>query len=479
MDDDISQSASAIPAVPQTHEEALRYLCRPISKAAYPPDPTPLRSLLASLGHPERQFRSVIVTGSVGKGTVAHLLAAALREAGIRTGLFTGPHLHYFRERMAIDGDPIDVPALVEQAGRVALHAGENIGRLSTFELTTALAFDWFASQGVEVAVLEVGIGGRFDAVNFAPAESAVIMPIELEHTTLLGDSLAAIAYHKAGVIHENGFAVVAPQSREVFEVIVTTCQERGATLVEMARVGRWNSPAHGAYHVSYGDVSLRGQTPLLGRHNMLNIAIALAWVMQANARGYAVAPAHVAQAARHLRMPGRVEMVGRDGVSFLIDGAHTPTAAMALSDTLESLSPPGPLTYLIGMSRDKNAPGFLRALHVAERADVVLTTFSGHRAMSLADLSRLAAEVGLKAQAIPSLSEAIGQVTARHQGKGLVVATGSLHMAAQTREQLGLLSDELLAETMLNRSIFSGPEYLALVDSDPTPDKVSRLPSR
>jgi len=478
MNDDTSQSA-VNPTVPRTYEEALRYLCHPVSKAAYPPDPAPMKSLLARLDHPERRFRSVIVTGSVGKGTVAHLLAATLREAGIRAGLFTGPHLHYFRERMAIDGEPISVPALVEQVGRIGLHAEQEPGRLSTFELTTALAFDWFAGRGVEVAVLEVGIGGRFDAVNFAPAESAVIMPIELEHTTMLGDSLAAIAYHKAGVIPENGFAVVAPQSPEVLEVIVTTCQERGATLVETARGGRWNDPAHGAYHVSYGGASLRGQTPLLGRHNMLNIAIALAWVTQAKARGYAVAPAHVAQAARHLRMPGRVEMVSGDGVSFLIDGAHTPTAAMALAGTLESLSPPGPLTYLIGMSRDKNAPGFLRALRVPERAGVVLTTFSGHRAMALDDLSHLAAEVGLKAQPIPDLGQAISEVVARHQGKGLVVATGSLHMAAQTRERLGLLSDELLAETLLNRSIFSGPEYLALVDSDPSPDKVSRLPSR
>jgi dihydrofolate synthase/folylpolyglutamate synthase len=149
MDDNPSRPSSTAAGVPQTYEEALHYLCHPVSKATYPGDLKPLKSLLACMGQPENRFRSVIITGSVGKGTVAHLLAAALREGGIRTGLFSGPHLHYFRERMAIDGEPISIPALIEQVGRITPHVEQGPGPLSTFELTTALAFDWFARQGV------------------------------------------------------------------------------------------------------------------------------------------------------------------------------------------------------------------------------------------------------------------------------------------------------------------------------------------
>ena len=159
----------------------------------------------------------------------------------------------------------------------------------------------------------------------------------------------------------------------------------------------------------------------------------------------------------------------------------------------LVSLAPPGPLTYLIGMSRDKNAPGFLRALRVPERAGVMLTTFSGHRAMALADLSHLADEVGLSAQTCPDLGQAIGRIAERRQGKGLVVATGSLHMAAQTREQLGLLSNDLLAEARAHLDgetsleevrfvLFGEPTYRVFemaLDAAKVQEQMERLRSR
>lgn len=482
MTDDAATSPTLPDATLPGYEAALHYLCKPVSKASYPPDLTPLKTLLARMGDPQKAFRSVIITGSVGKGTVAYLLAAALREAGLRTGLFSGPHLHNFRERMAIDGQPISVPALVEQVSHVQPHVEQDIGRLSTFELATALGFGWFAEQEIEVAVLEVGIGGRYDAVNLAPAESAILMPIELEHTVLLGNTLAQIAHHKAGVIHPGGFVITAPQLPEALEVIEATCREQNASLLDLRREATWEmADGHNAYRVTVGDVTLRGETPLLGRHNALNIAAVLAWATQAARRGYPIAPEHVAGAARGLHMVGRVERVERDGISLLIDGAHTPAGAAALADTLDSLPQSGPRTYIVGLSRDKNAPGFLKALRIPPDATLYLSTYRGHRAMPSDELATLAShtDLHLHARSIPGYADALNEALARHadaQG-GMIVVTGSLHMAAQTRERLGLLSDEALAEARLTRGIFTGPDYLAQVDSDHS-DEPAQQPS-
>lgn len=467
MSDKTSHTFPHAHNLPVAYEEALHYLCRPVSKASYPSDLSPLQTLLARLGHPESQFRSVIITGSIGKGTVAHLVAEASRRAGLRTGLFTGPHLYHFRERMAIDGASISVETLVEQVERLKQHMTEDIGRLSTFEMGTALAFNWFAVQGVEFAVLEVGIGGRYDAVNLAPADSAIITPIELEHTTLLGNSLAKIAHHKADVVPAGGVVVSAPQPPEAMQVIKETCRAREATLIDLGEVATWERTNREGFRVSHGDTEIAGKTPLLGNHNALNIATALAWADEAGKRDLPVRAAHVAEVARTLHMPGRMELVERGQTSILIDGAHTPGAARALADTIDSLAIDGPHTYLVAISKDKDVSGFLGALRIREGAGAILTTYRGHRVMPLEDLAELAANIGLDAQAIPDYREALDKALARRGDGGLVVVTGSLFMAAQTREILGLLSKDELAEARLTRSIFTGPEYLALIDSD------------
>ena len=177
--------------------------------------------------------------------------------------------------------------------------------------------------------------------------------------------------------------------------------------------------------------------------------------------------------------MTGRVELVNHENVSLLIDGAHTPVGAAALADTLDSLPQSGPRTYMVGISRDKDAAGFLAALRIPDDATLVLTTYQGHRAMPLEDLAGLAPEAnaGPKVETTPHYAEALDRAMARHRSGGLIIVTGSLHMAAQTRERLGLLSDEALAEARLTRGIFSGPDYLALVDGDRS-DDTTRQPS-
>lgn len=448
--------------LPATFEMTLRGLCRPVSKSAYPGDLQPLRELLARLGQPQTRFEAVIVAGSVGKGTTAHLVAAALTQAGMRGGLFTGPHLHSYRERLALGGQAISPEALAERAARVLVL--EN-NPLSTFEVATALAFDWFAAEAVRMAVLEVGIGGRYDAVNEAPAGSAIIMPVEREHTFMLGKSLAEIAFHKAGVVPRDGFAVVAPQMPEALEIIEATCRERNAEMVYLPARATWqNESPGGAFRVKYGEIEVAGPTNLPGYHNGLNIAAAVVWAAEAARRGLAVGPQHAGRAAEVLRMPGRMERVERGGVTVLIDGAHTPGGAGALSQVVGGLYNGGPLTYVVGVSYDKQPRPLIEALEVPPQAKVIFTDFYSHRASGPERLAAVAGGLGIEATLTPDVATALEQVLAAHAGRGLVVVAGSLYLAAEAREALGLLDPGELAEAKLTREVFSGDDYLAKV---------------
>jgi dihydrofolate synthase/folylpolyglutamate synthase len=459
---------------PDTYEEALRYLCRPIRQADYPHDSLPLSALLTRLGEPQGAYRSVIVTGSRGKGTVAHLLAAALHYAGYKVGLYTGPHLHLFRERMCINGHPISREALLAQVRSIAPAVERGPGPFSTFELTTTLAFHWFASQHVDVAVLEVGIGGLWDAVNQAPADTAAITTIEAEHTSMLGTTPEQIALHKAGVIRPNGLVICAPQPDQAWAVIADTAQALDATLVDMRQTATWQStldPASGTatFEVSHRQSILRGSTRLLGHHNALNIAQAAAWAYEVASRNYSVGPAHVVQAANDLSLPGRAELLAHEGAWLLLDGGHTPGSAAALADLIEELPPSVPPTYVVGIASDKDAHGFLTSLRIPAGASLVLTTYVGHRATPPDKLSDHARRAGLEPQLALNLSEAIQTALEWHAGDGLIVLTGSLQLVAQAREILGVVRTRDLPEIRLTRAIFTGADYLFRIRSGQT----------
>lgn len=211
--------------------DALNQIIQPIHAVAYPRPLDGLRALLAALNNPQARFPSTVVAGSVGKTTVCHALAAEKAGQG-RIALYTSPHLHSFRERIIIDGAPITMDAFAEMWARVR-GAAERIGRtdFSTFEWTTALAFTYFAEMRVDHAVLEIGLGGRFDAVNLAPHSAAYITPIEMEHAAMLGGTLETIAWHKAGVIRRGEIVHVAPQPAEVMAVIGREAEIQGAQL--------------------------------------------------------------------------------------------------------------------------------------------------------------------------------------------------------------------------------------------------------
>lgn len=344
--------------------EALAYLAD-LARFGARPGLERITYLAERLGNPHRAFRSVHVAGTNGKGSTAAAIAAALQAAGFRVGLYTSPHLVRFHERIRVDGQPIGDQELAAAMERVRPWAEEaacdpQVGRPTQFEVGTALAFDHFARQGVEWAVLEVGLGGRWDATNLVTPELAVITPIGHDHMNVLGGSLAAIAGEKAGIIKPGRPVVLAPQPPEALEVLVARARQVGAPVVQVVEGRGAGAFGYRSLQTDLARTRFRLETPwgttmelalpLGGSHQALNGAVAAAAILSLAPRlrpdagllgrgGQAQPRAWEAEVARWLeegwralRWPGRLEIArGR----LILDGAHNPEGARALARAL------------------------------------------------------------------------------------------------------------------------------------------------
>jgi dihydrofolate synthase/folylpolyglutamate synthase len=335
-----------------------------------------IEGLLAALGHPEERYTLVQVGGTNGKGSIASMLAAILKAGGRRVGLYTSPHLCSFRERIRVNAEPIAPDAVVD--GVDAL--GTLLARFDAtmFEATTALALDHFAREAVDVAVLEVGLGGRLDATTVGRPAATVLGPIDLDHQQYLGSTLAAIAAEKAAIIR-SGIALSAAQAPEAAAVVLRRAQEAHVPLLlegrDLAVTVQARSLAGQRISVTGPDGKLVGlELPLLGAYQPANalLAVAAARVLGAGE------PAIRAGLAR-ARWPGRLEIVRRDPL-LVLDGAHNPAGARALARSLRELFGADPLTLVLGLSQDKDAPAILGSL-VPLATRVVLTRASNPRA--------------------------------------------------------------------------------------------------
>ncbi len=411
----------------QDYLNALHAICQPVGAADFHWSLEPTHHLLSELGSPERSFPAVVVAGSVGKGTACHQLASLLNVKGdeLRVGLYTGPHLHTFRERLVIDGQMISREEFT--AGVKVVHtAAEKLPyRYSTFEMATALALWWFAQRNVSIAILEVGIGGRWDAVNTVENVLALITPIEREHAAMLGGSLMTIAWHKAGIIRPGGQALSAEQPPVVEDVLREEAAQKGAALDFMASQA----------------IAEAACENLMGRG-----LIAPSPNTQSEKQGIQAEP-----------LPARLEQITLDGRSILIDGGHTALAAKRLRARIdETAGMDAPVRMIVGMFRDKAVRDYVTSFDEV-RFHVVLTTAPGHRAFRP---EALAAEAGLtaaKIEIVPDLADALQSGGT----EALTVICGSLRLAGLAREMLGLLDNELLTEARATREIFEGVDYL------------------
>ena len=391
-----------------------------------------MQHLLDALGNPERGFPALLVAGTKGKGSTVAMLAACLRAAGYRTGRYTSPHLVNWRERVCIDAVPIGTDAVLELAVpiREAI-AGDR--ELTTFEVGTAFAFEHFRRERVDVAVVEVGTGGRFDATNLLDPLVSVISPISYDHTPTLGDTLTQIAWHKAGILRPGRPAISAPQVDEARRTIEHEAAERGTRLEEVGREWRW---AHAGTDIRIdsthpGFAPLDVRVGLIGDHQRDNATASVA-ALEALGRDHpSLACSREAMAAglRDVDWPGRLQVLSRRPL-VVLDGAHNVASARVLESAIEANFRFDRLLVVLGLSAGKDARGVLEAL--APRADALFLTRSAHeRAAPTHDLATLAP--GAPTREFEHASDALDAALAHAGPKDLVLVTGSLFLVGET----------------------------------------------
>jgi dihydrofolate synthase/folylpolyglutamate synthase len=417
-----------------------------------------IQRLLEAFDHPHRQWPAVHVAGTNGKGSTAAMIAAILRAAGYRVGLYTSPHLHAVNERMRVDGAPIPSGRLMELADdlraamrRIGLHESaashtqgspQPVTDLPTyFECTTAIAFAHFARERVDWAVIETGLGGRFDATNVVTPRVTVLTPIDYDHTDYLGDSLTSIAWEKAGILKPGVPAVVAPQPPDALAVIEEEARRQAAPLIRYGRefaVEADGDDAAGAQRFAYrdGEGARSGLVcPLLGRHQLLNAASAIAAVSVLRRGGVGIGPAAVADGLASVRWEGRLEVV-RERPRLLLDGAHNPAAARVLAAFLadEKRRLGGEVTLVFGIMRDKAAADVIAELHpVVDRW--IATAPATPRALPADRVAAAIEAAGGKVTVAPDPVEAVAGLLPLLSPHDLCCVTGSFYMVAAARE--------------------------------------------
>ncbi len=407
-----------------------------------------VRALMHALGDPQRGPAMLHVAGSKGKGSTTSLLDAALRAAGYRAGRFTSPHLHAFRERIAIGGEPVSEARFASLAA-TATAAAERIeqeipdlGRVTTFELLTAMGFLAFAEAGCDVAVIEVGLGGRYDATNVVSPTVAVITRIDLEHTAVLGDTLAAIAAQKAGIIKPGRPVAVAPQAAEAAEVFVETARRLGSPLLLGGRDWQVEGTCDAFRAVGPWGELADLQLGLPGAFQWENAGTAVAALWQANETGLRIDAAAIRQGLAAARWPGRFERIAVDGIDIVLDGAHTPAAASALAAALAAAFPDRRARFVLGISKDKNAAALAAALAPVAASFIATRSSNPRAADALTVAQSIAAALPAAAVSRTETTEealALARRQASADGAPLVVVAGSLYVVADAREALGL----------------------------------------
>lgn len=358
-----------------------------------------IETLMAALGHPHKQFKSILIAGTNGKGSVTAMTDLALRASGLKVGRYTSPHLVRVEERFAVDGTPVDgdaLAALIEEMRQLidGLLANGTLEWPPTFfEVTTAIAFEIFRRAGVDVAVLEVGLGGRLDATNVVQPIAAAVTSIDFDHEQYLGSTLAAIAAEKAGVIRRDIPVVVGPVPAEARDVLVSMCEMAGASFVEADAGVRIESTSEDGRTSMRLTTSMRDygwvRLGLRGDHQVPNALVAVR-LLEELEQSLPITPASIVAGIRDVRWPGRLQMIEvPGGRRVLLDAAHNPAGAWALATYLKREFPE-PLPIVFGAVRDKDVPLMLKALLPAA-SRIVMTEPDTPRAHSAEDLAAIA----------------------------------------------------------------------------------------
>jgi len=383
------------------------------------------KALLKALGDPQDSFRCIHIAGTNGKGSTAAFCERILREAGFTAGLYTSPYLIRYNERVQVCGLPIPDDELVDIMNHIAGKVEELLKQEiypTTFELGTALAFEFFRRRGVEYAVVEVGLGGRFDSTNVITPEISLIAAIGLDHVKVLGDTVEQIAFEKAGIIKNGVPVIVQTQAENILDVFREAANERGCelTVAEMPETVEQN--AHGA---SFVIDETHYETALCGKYQLLNASLAINGMKKLG-----IAADAIVRGVKKAKWPCRLEWVN----GALIDGAHNPQGAQALRDYLEKFFKDENITLVTGMMHDKSMQEVAEIL--APVCDKVIATCVENepRAASPEELAEIYNDLGAKTICIDGITKAVDEAMSLD---GIKVFAGSLYIAGAVREHL------------------------------------------
>ncbi len=393
-----------------------------------------MRALMAELGYPQDQYPIIHVAGTKGKGSVCALCASALQAAGYKTGLYTSPHLLDYAERIRINGEPISHAELVQLVEQVK-PAVSRIPKLTTFEITTAIGFLYFAQQKVDAAVIEVGLGGRLDATNVVMPKVSVITSLSYDHMAVLGNTLTLIAGEKSGIIKPGMPLVSAPQKDEALQVLVRIAKERNAPMTLVGRDVTFKSLNH----------SLDGQTiqivnnlqpsnlptfklPLLGAHQVDNAATAYTAL---KVSGLKISDRDIQNGFAEVKWPARFEVVRREP-PVIFDSAHNQDSFARLRQALDDYFPNKSVYLIFGASEDKNIPGMF--VEIKPKVKRMFVTKANHpRALEPEKIVELARQAEVPNEAAESVESAFASALALSEKDGsIVLSAGSMFVTAE-----------------------------------------------
>ena len=432
-----------------------------------------MRVLLAALGHPENRFPTVLVAGTNGKGSTAATLASILQASGLKTGLYTSPHLVRINERIRLDGEAISdddfamFHDVVDRTAERLVGEGDLPWHPSFFEMLTAMAFEYFARSRPDMVVLEVGMGGRLDATNVVEPRLSIITDISLDHQKYLGETVAEIAREKAGIIRPGGIVVTLPQLPEANDVIGNAILDAGARAVNAVPFVPPVSPgsasclsANGGeeagiwsrYPLDVMGTRIMVDSPLVGRHQLRNLALAIAAAEELHNQGTVhITPETIAEGIRETQWPGRFQVVpaAGDDPEYVLDVAHNPAGAWALRSTLSAAYPdleigdPGDvreITMVFGVMRDKAVQEITEILFpIADH--VIVTHANNPRSASPDEIRQAAARVaaGVDIEGAEDIASALERARELAGAGGLVVVTGSIYIVGEAMRMLGV----------------------------------------
>jgi len=404
-----------------------------------------IRILLAALGNPHRRFKSVLIAGTNGKGSTAATLASILKASGLRTGLYTSPHLARVNERIRLgrveigDDDFASLYFTVHDAAQQLVLDGGLPQLPSFFEILTAQALLYFAKSRVDIAVLEVGMGGRLDATNIVDPLLSVVTDISLDHTEWLGPTIAAITREKAGILRRKGTLVTLPQHPEANQALGEVAGELGVRAVSAVPfMPPSDASTASPYCLRVLGATIRVDSPLFGAHQQRNVALAIAAAVELTAKhGFPISPGAIAEGVRKTDWPARLERFERDGVEWILDVAHNPAGTWALRAGLNAVLADEGKPHILIFSCLRDKP-------VAEMAQILFPLFDQvivppihtSRAAELKDLLAAAQATGTPAEAAGSVGDAL-QLAAYKGVGGVVVVSGSVYLVGEARSLL------------------------------------------